>query len=575
MSWRRMLGSLVAVLVPTALVAFLYDLGFVAIALLLTAALCLAASLSDRGDTTRDREWTDRPDADSTPITRTAGGSVTRSLAVAELRELIFSPWFGAGVGFCVLFGLIAPTSFERSWWLSAALLPLLVHPLCGMTIVAVHRSTTRAQRDGAEELLESCPATREQRTGALLLTAVAPVVVATVFVVATLIGAAVALDFIYGPIDERVAAEALIAAVLLPAGAVTLGVILGRKLSFALTPFIVLAVIALLNIEMVDRGLDGRGWLTTGMASGKADLVYFEPPSIGRVIWFVGLAAFLAALALRRPGTTRSRIAVGAGAAVALAGMLVAVHPLDGATVDRLAAYVVEPAEYEACEQVAPEIQVCALDPYADHAANVAEYVRPVAAAIPAAAFSGPVTLRPTVGEGFEELPSQVREHIEPTPIPNDTIHIPYVHLGGDRHTTRFILAAAAVGVRTGPDAPLNTLVDGQARGVVMLWLATAGLDRDVVLDYLDPSDQTQTGASWRGNAWPGTCRATVQWSPQDLEAARALVALDRSEVAPILERDWERWTAPSTPTDDLMAALGLPAVGPHEPIEELGELC
>jgi hypothetical protein len=575
MSWRRALGSLVTLLVPGALLAAFFVHGIVAIALLAVAALCLAVSLSQRGDTIADRDWRDLADADVAARPRTPGGSVTRSLGWVESRELVLSPWFGAGAGFCVLFGFIAAVSFERSWWLSAALLPLLVHPLCGLTIVATHRSATRSRRDETDELFESCPATRAQRTGALLLTGIAPIAVATVFVVATMAGAAVKLDHIYGPLDGRVVSDAVIAALLLPAGATALGVLLGRRWTFALTPFLVLAVIALLNIEMADRGLDGRGWLTTGIASGQVDLVYYEPPWLGRLIWFVGLVALVAALATRTPGATRSRIAISAASLITVVGMIVAVRPLDDGTVTRLAAYAIDPAPHEACEPLADGMRVCALDPYADHAANVAAYLEPVASAIPPAAFATPMTLRPTVGEAIDQLPSQVRERLEPTPFPDDMIDIPYVHLDSGRDESRMLLAAAAVGLRLGPGSPENTLVDGQARGVVMLWLAAAGYDRATAVEHLDASGWDPSDDSERGNVWPGECRATVQWSPSDLVAARAVVALDRAEVASILERDWSHWTDPSTSTDDLMAALDLAPVGPSERIEPLGKLC
>jgi hypothetical protein len=65
------------------------------------------------------------------------------------------------------------------------------------------------------------------------------------------------------------------------------------------------------------------------------------------------------------------------------------------------------------------------------------------------------------------------------------------------------------------------------------------------------------------------------VQWSPQDLVAARSLVAVDRDTVGGLLAGDWPRWTAPEASTDDLLTALGLPPVGPSDPIEPLGSTC
>lgn len=84
------------------------------------------------------------------------------------------------------------------------------------------------------------------------------------------------------------------------------------------------------------------------------------------------------------------------------------------------------------------------------------------------------------------------------------------------------------------GPDAPGNVLVDGQARGVVMLWLATAGLDRDETLAMLQPGDLGDP--SHRGHIWPGLCGADIQWAPQDLAAARLVATGDRAATAEVV---------------------------------------
>ena len=106
------------------------------------------------------------------------------------------------------------------------------------------------------------------------------------------------------------------------------------------------------------------------------------------------------------------------------------------------------------------------------------------------------------------------------------------------------------------------------------MLWLAAGGLDdRDV--DRMLTPDDSRSGASYRGHLWPGICAADVQWSPQDVDAARAVTMLDRAVVAGALASNWERWVNPATTTDELLAEFGLPPVGPPEPIEPLGDTC
>ena len=72
----------------------------------------------------------------------------------------------------------------------------------------------------------------------------------------------------------------------------------MGRRVRFALAPFVAIAVIAILDLEMWDRGLDGRGWLATGFASGGVDFIYVEPPVFGRLLWISGLVILTGALA-------------------------------------------------------------------------------------------------------------------------------------------------------------------------------------------------------------------------------------------------------------------------------------
>ena len=573
MSWDRLTAPVATVAVPTGLTLLLYGQPYAALAVAIAVGGLFVATRRRRRRPHDEIDWRARsgPRASTTMPAR---GSVTRPLALVEARELILSPWFGAGVGFCVLFASVAVTSFERSWWLSAAILPLLVHPLCGMTIIATHRNVSRARRDGAEELFRACPASEAERTAGHLLTAVVPVVVAAVFVITTLAGAAIALDHIYGPFDERVVGDAVLAGLLLPAGATALGVLLGRRARFALAPFVVLPVIALLDLEMWDRGYDGRGWLATGLPSGKVDFIYLAPPVAGRLLWIGGLALLVAGLTFAR-GERLTTTVVSIGSAVALVGLLLTVRPLSDATVDRLTEYVLAPASHEVCQTLSNDVEICALEPYRDHGADLAAYLAPVADAIPAGAFDRPVTMRLLVGDGLEQLPSQVQERIVPTPIPPGTVPLTFGHNFGSLDEARFVLAATAVGLPTGENAPESLLVDGQARGVIMLWLATSGLAEQEANDVLRPDEYNDNTPTGQGHVWPGTCTSRVQWAPQDLTAARSLIAIAPEAVEGLLVADWSHWTEADTSTDELLHALGLPTVGPADPIEPLGSTC
>ncbi len=570
MNWDRIVAPIGTVLVPVGLVLAVYGQGLPALAVLVLFAGVLLVFRRRGRRRQGDLDWGVSTGAAS-PAAEPARGSVAVALAPVEIRELLLSPLFAAGAGFCVLFGSIAVDGFERSWWLSAGLLPLMIHPFCGLTIVATHRNVTRAQRDRAEELFATCPGDITNRTSGHLLTAVVPVVVGAVFVLGTLVGAAVVLDNIYGPIDDRVVGDVFMAAVLLPAGAVALGVLLGRRAKFALAPYIALAVIAILNIEMTGRGLDGRGWLSTGIPSISADIIYFEPPVVGRLLWVAGLGIIVGSLALATRGRSATTLAVSTGLVIAVVGLVVTVRPLSDATVDRLTEYVIAPDAHEICQTLTPDVEVCALRPYRDHGANLAEHLQPVADAIPIT-LSTPIKARLLAGDAIDQLPSQVQQQLVPTPYPPGSVEMPFGHLDGSFDAARFVLGAAAVGIPTGSEAPQNVLVDGQARGVAALWLALSGLDREAALDLLEPDEYGENSASGRADIWPATCGADIQWAPQDLVAARSMVGIDRDRVDGVLASDWPRWTSPDTTTDELMTALALPLVGPPDHIEPLG---
>lgn len=570
MSWDRTAVAALPVLLPVGFLGMM--LGQTVWPLVAVGATELGLlGLARRSDRrTPDGRWRSPPQvADRTrPVHRP--GSPVPGVARVETRELLLSAWFQAGVAFCAIF-LVGITSFERSWWGTAALMPLLVHPLCGFTIIAVHRNVSRSRRDGTDELLEACPTTIEQRMAGHLLTGVVPVAVATVFVAVSLLGASIAVDDIYGPIDARVAIDVAIACALLPLGATALGVLLGRRFPQQIVPIIAIAVIAIVNLEFWDEP-DGRVWLATGLPSPVNDFVYIDPPNLGRVAWLVGLVALVGVAACAVWRSRAATIALSCAAVIAIGGIvLTALGPSD-ATAQRLADYVFLEERSAECTDVSAAVEVCVPEPYRAHGANVAAQVTPVAAAIPVQP-TDPVAMW-FLAEDVEQLQARVRDRIEPTPLPPHVIAVPFGHHESHLASARFGLAAALVGIPVGPDSPENVLVDGEARGVVMLWLvANEMTDRDV--DRLLTPQDSRAEATYHGHLWPGVCEADVQWSPQDVQAARAMITADRAVVADVLATDWDRWIDPATPTDELLAALGLAPVGPSEPIEPLGDTC
>lgn len=570
MSWDRVAVAALPLLLPVGLLAMM--LGQTVWPLVAVGAAELGLiGLARRSDRrVPDGQWF--PPSSGAARTHVAPrrGSPVLAIAGVEIRELLLSAWFQAGVAFCAVF-LVGITSYERSWWGTAALMPLLVHPLCGFALIAAHRNVSRARRDATTDIIEACPVSTEQRNRGHLVAGVVPVLVASAFVAVSLVGTAIVLDDIYGPLDARVAADVVIAGALLPFGATALGVVLGRRFPAQIVPIVALAVIAIVNLEFWDEP-DGRGWLATGLPSPANDLVYIDPPNLGRLAWLAGLVAIVAIAA---GVVRRGRVAVFAlsgGAIVAIGGIvLTALGPSD-ATAQRLADYVLLDDSVTERTDVSGAVEVCVPEPYGAHGTTLAEWVSPVAEALPVPPIDR--VRMWLLADDIDRLQGAVRARLEPTPLPPGVIALPFGHHDAHLASARFGLAAAAVGIPVGPDAPQNVLVGGQARGVVMLWLLANELDEREIDRLLTPQD-SRDGASYRGHLWPGICGADVQWSPQDVEAARTVVALDRGEVADLLATDWVRWVDPATSTDDLLVAFDLPGVGPPEPIEPLGDTC
>jgi hypothetical protein len=145
-------------------------------------------------------------------------------------------------------------------------------------------------------------------------------------------------------------------------------------------------------------------------------------------------------------------------------------------------------------------------------------------------------------------------------------------------RDGARFDLAFVSLGLPQEPDEELvPTVIAGQARGVVALWLATRGADAGAVRSATNSDHAGSADAFERGSLEFGACSLPpVVWSAQDLAAARAVVALPATQVAGVVTAGWARWSDPRTGTDELLTALGLPAVGPFDEIvARPGEPC
>lgn len=172
--------------------------------------------------------------------------------------------------------------------------------------------------------------------------------------------------------------------------------------------------------------------------------------------------------------------------------------------------------------------------------------------------------------GAVVADLPPPLRRHF-PDGLPARPSSEAALSFGLDKYEVdraRFEVAFLATGLpRASPPDGEPPVIAGQARGVVALWLATRGMG---------PADATATATAFdpqssdpftRGVAWHEQCTTPfVVWSAQDLEAARALMAVPDADVTRALAGGWERWTDPDTGTDELLDAVGLPTVGPFD---------
>lgn len=539
-----------------------------------------------------DVGWAPPPTIDLSRV-RPAGlparGSVTRALAPVEWILLATNAWFAVGVGFCILlvglFAVAFPEELEASWWGIMSLAPMLVHPLTGGIVVAAHRGVTRSRRDGTDELFTSCPAGWGTRTRAHLAGMLPAALASGIFLGVFVLLASVGNPHIGGRIDTRELIDLAIALVL-PAGGVALGVALGRWAPWTIVPFVAVALVGVASSRILTIGGDGAfatgDWLSTFMPASAADIIYFDPPGWARVVWFVALTGAVSALALMR-GTHSRRVplTLAGSLVVAVVAASVVMQPLTDAQAAEQAALISDVEAHQTCTPVGSVGSVCVYDAYRDRADAFVTELEPVAAALPPGVPAEPAVFRQFVDTGAGGLPAPVADLLEPEDFRLDDLRLRFYAHPDTFAATRMRLAAYAVGLPTeamGTSVP--TVVAGQARGVLVLWLGTRGLDPNTARKLVAPADEpgVPDTPQTQGDIWPGRCydeEGVLVWAPQDLEAARLLIDLPAAAVHDVVVGQWDRWIDPETTTDDLLAALGADPVGPPDHIVAFADTC
>ncbi|MEO6629051.1 MAG: hypothetical protein ABIP03_10840 [Aquihabitans sp.] len=523
--------------------------------------------------------WSGSAGVDEIALVQPRRGSVAASLARFEVRELVASPWFGIGIGFClvqlVALGLIWENDNERGWWFFFGLAPMLAHPFAGMVVVASHRNRTRGRRDGCEELFGTCPADDGARSLGHLLTAWLPAVVSGGFVVVLARLIAAGNPSMFGPIDHEAAAAVVICSVL-GAGAVALGVTLGRWAPWALSPFVAVVGVALAGGQINQIGLPSFSadrHLATFVSNAHVDMLFVARPVWAQAAWLGALGLLVASLALV-PGTRRRSpclVAVGAAALGLVAAVLV-VRPVSPPEARRIAAMVLEPEAHQTCVAAGAELKVCAYRDYARVARAAAAEASPVADAVPAGVLRGSV-LRQRPSYRTHDLQAEVAALVgdRRKPAPATELRLNFNSHPESLAAVRFRVAAHAVGLpSTVPHRGLPTVVAGQARGVIVLWLATRGLSNDEAQRLVRPSGR-EADPGMVGAIWPGMCHdeeGVLLWARQDLQAVDAMLAVPASRVALVIRSRWSSLIDPDTSVDELLGDLGLAPGGPADAV-------
>ena len=498
-----------------------------------------------------------------------------RSLARMWSRELVRSVAFATGAALLIVAYVAFALMFGQetdSWSETFQAAPWFALPLVGMTIVAVHRAVTPARRDDLSELIETCPLPEGVRTVGHLGAVMVPVVVFAVFVVAY-VGTKELRGFgPVGPIGQGWLD--LLSAFVLIAGGVALGVALGRWVPFQVAPVLALLAVGVVSIGLATHG--DPGWnplaeLSTAPPVEEIGELLAPRPNVWHLVWLLGLTGLVAVAAFAWSRRDRWVGAMALGSVVVVvAGGVGATSGLSPADADHVVELIVAPEDHQTCRTAdSGVLDVCVYDGY-EETVPVLLTAEHVAAAVPGAR-------RVVIRQGLlstlvDQLPPEVRDRLPSGRTrPANEIVIGLDPPSDDR-TARFALAFSAAGLPIDEPADgVPLIVVGQARSVVALWLAAAGLDDDDALDLLQPDAEAGDDPLKRSAVWAGV----ACWIPpavtsiEELELARRLVIGDDARVTEVLAERWGHWTDPATSTVELVAALGREGPTTFSPIE------
>jgi hypothetical protein len=506
--------------------------------------------------------------------------SVVAPLARVETRRLLLHPAFITGMVITPLLLLLATARDAGDDWIRVSQgIALGLAPFGWFVIAATQLLTTRPSRTGADSLLSSLPAPQPTRTAAVLATMGGSVAVAGLFAIANVLFLLLIEDrVIVGSPDIGEIATG----VMLAAGAVTVGVAIGRFLPHPL--FAVGGAIAVILIQA--RFLEPTTWpwntdeaspvrffgFLAENTSARPELEY--RPAAWHLVYLVGLTAVMVVVGLARNGVTRPLAGALAGAVgcAALGGWMQA-HPAPAGRVAEMVRFLEAPAAHQKCEERTSG-RYCVFDRRADFLAQWDARATDLLALVPRAPGRLVVAERvPTIVGNKNCTPIPFTDSLIPAVAHNldpervwSADHA--VHPGSDYlpcsstsvHGLFFAVQVGswAVGLPSSPRAGNERCyADGEARSALALWLGAAATPGGAT--RLARLEKEERGYHFRFTGWTDPPMFGVHFALSDARVAVAMADRPAKDVAAAVAPHWARLTAPGTPTSELVSLLAL----------------
>ena len=501
-------------------------------------------------------------------------------------------------------------------------LVGLALVPLAAATIVVSNSIALRDRRDSAHEIFEACPTPASTRRLGYLGAVLGSTVIALV-ATAALVSIARARGGVGAPnVYELLNASALVCA------AGTMGLVLARFVPAATAASASVALLLSLHVYSNAAVTDTFGppsrlrwllpWVALSPTGTPAPELVVRTPGWHLVYLVAAVVAGGGLVALRKPATVASVVAVVLGTALLAAAAVAQTRPLGPAQLDTLTDKVTAPERFLECS-TRSGIRFCSYPAYQPWVDAWHEAIQPVVEHAPDGAADGLNVVQVPLAYG-SDVPSRVQELLANRwrPGGRDRMRTSYdprsiytttqLPSGGEWVAYRAALAAGAasdaVGLPISPTGLAGAERDseeiaslavgdqdvvrrlartgdfeactpaGQARAVVALWLvgASAPEVEELLREWVTPGTELEAEAgtfSRNGVASLDSIGAVdvqptgsaVAWPLREAEIAVTLLDQPISDTAARVRANWMELTDPRTSTDAGAALLGVSA--------------